>query len=55
MTVVKKDPETEKIKELQNNQIMALTNNLGKLEGKVVEMTKKYEDLQKKDSIKDKL
>ena len=35
----KKDLETEKIKALQNKQIQALTSNLGKLEGKVSEMT----------------
>lgn len=48
----KKDVDTEKIKVLQNKQILALTSNLGKLEGKVSEMTKKYEELQKKDALK---
>lgn len=51
----KRDLETEKIKLLQNKQIQALTSNLGKLEGKVSEMTRKYEELQKKDAIKAKL
>jgi len=32
-----------------------LTSNLGKLEGKVTEMTKKYEELQTQDSVKAKL
>jgi hypothetical protein len=44
--------EAERIKLLQNKQIQALTSNLGKLEGKVSEMTKKYEELQKKDALK---
>lgn len=48
----KKILEAEKIKLLQNKQILALTSNLGKLEGKVSEMTKKYEELQKKDALK---
>ena len=51
----RRDLEAEKIKLLQNKQIQALTSNLGKLEGKVSEMTRKYEELQKKDAMKAKL
>jgi len=45
----------ERIKVLQNKQIQALTSNLGKLEGKVSEMTRKYEELQRKDALKAKM
>jgi len=47
----KKLAEAERIKSLQSKQIQALTSNLGKLEGKVSEMTAKYEELQKKDAL----